>query len=748
MSDSAINRRHILGSAVLSVLLSSFMDRADANISARWRDKRRSPDERAAALVKAMTLDEKIVLLQSHIFLPPAFLSMMPDPSRFQAAPADVNGAIGYVFAIPRLGLDSILECDASSGVGRDMSAAPRDVTAFPATILTASTWSPDLARACGAAIGEEARACGASIMLAGGVNLTRDPRCGRTFEYFGEDPVLAGQMAGASIKGIQSQGVASTVKHFALNAQESGRTIVDEVIDPAALRESDLLAFQIAIEIGEPASVMNAYNKINGVYCSQNPWLLTDVLKRDWHYPGFVMSDWGSVHSTREAVLAGLDQQSGEELDAASFFGAPLKDLALRDRTIVARVDEKIHRILRSYIAVGVFDDPPHPGGDPKLVAHAETAQRTAEEGIVLLKNDGPLLPLSTQAVRKIALIGAHADVGVLSGGGSAQVAPPDSFIADGRGPVYHASSPLRALKAIAPSTDVQFQDGADVAAAAAFARESDIAIVVVQRADSEGRDARDLSLPGNQDALVSAVASANPRTIVIATTGGPILMPWLDQVSAVLMAWYPGIRGAEALANVLFGLVNPSGRLPLTFPRSVDDLPRPQIAGIDLNMPVIPNPQKQPPSFSVQMNEGADVGYRWHERRGNKVLFPFGYGLSYTTFSISDISAENARDLIVTCKAANTGSCAGKLIVQVYGRPPQPGAARRLAGFTKVPLDAGESKLVTIKLEPRSFARFDEAANAWQIDAGEYEFAVGNSSADIQQTQRVILRARRLRA
>ena len=693
----------------------------------------REVEARARTLVSQMTLDEKLALVRSHFFMNPLGPPENPTERTF---PPGALGTAGYVPGIARLGVPAQQQSDASLGVAPGPTPLPERTaaTALPASIALAASWNSDLARAGGEVVGREARAFGINVMLAGGVNLARDSRCGRNFEYLGEDPLLAGVLAGAAIKGIQSEGVVSTVKHFALNAQETGRNLVDEVISEDALRESDLLAFQIAIERGRPGAVMTAYNKVNGAYCSQNSHLIKDVLKGDWAYPGWVMSDWGSVHSTREAALAGLDQQSGTQLDPRQFFDEPLRAEVASDPIVAARLDDMVTRMMRSMVAAGLMDQRETPTID--ISAHRTTAQRQAEEGIVLLTNRNTLLPL-TSDVSSIAIIGPHADVGVLAGGGSSCVIPEGSLrFFDSRSPipgmptVYHPSSPVAAFRGAAPSARVAFSDGADRASAVQLARGADVAIVFADRWDCEGGDAADLSLPNDQDALIAAIAAANARTIVVLQTGGPVLMPWADDVGAILAAWYPGQRGAEALADIVFGAVNPSGRLPLSFPANISQLPRPTLAGYE-SPDTRQGLTRFGPSFTSTHVEGADVGYRWQERNGTRPLFPFGFGLSYTTFALSDLVFRNDAEVSASVCVSNTGARRGKQVVQLYARPP--GAMKRLVAFAKVELEPGESKALSLRVEPRLLAHFDVGARAWRQSAGDFEFFAGFSSADL---------------
>lgn len=680
--------------------------------------------KRATALVAKMTTAEKLALV--HGYFPPRAKPTVP---------IAMLPSAGYIPGIARLGIPALRETDASLGVANQIEQRKGDVaTALPAGLATAASFDPELAYAGGAMIGAEARAKTFNVLLAGGINLTRDPWNGRNFEYLGEDPLLAGVMAGEAIRGVQSNHIVSTIKHFALNSQETGRMVLDARIDLAALRESDLLAFHLAIERGHPGSVMCAYNRVNGDYACENTPLLTGVLKTGWGYHGWVMSDWGAVHSTEKAALAGLDQESGQELDKAVFFGPPLTVAVAAGRIPAARLDDMARRILYGVIDTGLLDHPVPTSPQPiDYAAHARVAQRTAEEGMVLLKNDGGLLPLAG-ATRRIVLIGGHADVGVLSGGGSSQVrsvggAPVEIALTSGAAAsfarvTWHASSPLNALRTALPDAVITYVDGGDLVAAAAAARNADVAIVFATQWQTEAVDTPTLALPDHQDALIDAVAAANRRTLVVLETGGPVLMPWLGRVPAVIEAWYPGQRGGEALTRLLTGAVNPSGHLPITFPKRADDAPRPRpvgLDGIDANGKVAP--------FAVDYIEGADVGYRWYALKHRQPLFPFGYGLSYTTFRYDRLKVDK---LNVSFDVTNTGGRAGADVPQVYVEAAGSAGTRtfRLAGWHRLTLAPSETKRVTVVLEPRTFARF--GGGDWSVAGGDYRVAVGHFAGD----------------
>jgi beta-glucosidase len=687
-----------------------------------WADRGLPPDERARLLELQLTQDERIGLLHSPLAM---------DLGDYKK-PASVMASAGYVAGVPRLGIPALHESDASLGVTNPLDSRPGDsATAMPSGLALAASWNPRLARVGGALIGSEAHAKGFNVLLAGGVNLTRDPRGGRNFEYLGEDPLLSGVMAGEAIAGIQSQHVVSTVKHFALNGYENSRNFHNIVIDEAAMRESDLLAFQLAIERGQPGAVMCAYNKVNGAYACESEALLGKALKQDWGYRGWVMSDWGAVHSVAAASV--LDHQSGEQLDQQVYFDAPLKQAVASGALPQARLSDMVRRMLRSMFAHGVFDHPAAPAAID-YAAHGVVARGAAAEGIVLLRNRERLLPLAP-GLKRIAVIGGNASIGVLSGGGSSQVtphgAPPLIQPLGGAGPMdamfrrafWFGPAPLDAIRERAGQAEVVFNDGRYPSAAAALARDADVVVVFATQWNGEGEDLSDLSLPQGQDALIAAVTAANPRTVVVLETGNPVQMPWLEQCGAILEAWYPGQYGAAALADVLFGHVNPSGHLPMTFPRGVDQLPRPVLPG---------SGQPKGSSYDIALNEGAQVGYRWFARTGAQPLYPFGYGLSYTTFAVSDLKVVGGNTLTISFDLTNTGKRAGADVPQVYLRSAAGRPVSRLVGWDKVQLNPGQRQRVTVVADPRLLAAYDASAPGWRVSAGEYRVAVGQHAAD----------------
>lgn len=711
---------------------------AVADAQRLWMNTELSPDKRATALEKRMTLAEKLRLLHGY-------------PAGLMSDTEAALGSAGYVPGVRRLDIPALQETDASLGVANpDEVREDGRATALPSGLALAATFDPRLAYQSGAMIGREAWRIGFNVLLAGGVNLARDPRGGRNFEYFGEDPLLAGTLAGATVRGIQNQHVIATVKHFALNDQETRRRYADAIIGEAAMRESDLLAFEIAIEQGHPGAVMCAYNLVNGVHACGNRHLLSGILKGDWHYAGFVMSDWGAVHAVTDA-LAGLDQESAARFDRRIWFGKPLRNALKTGAVPQSRIDDMVHRILRSMFAVGLFDHPPQ-RGKIDYAANAAVTRRVADAGIVLLKNAHHILPLAA-ATPRIAVIGGRADLGVISGGGSSQVLPmsPDgqfpSVSIDG-GPDGHALSgtlvldpdaPLNAIREAAPRADVRYDDGRDPASARALARWADVAIVFATQWQKEGADAPNLSLPHDQDALIAAIAAANSRTIVVLETGNPVAMPWLDKIAGLVEAWYSGQRGGSAIADVLFGAVDPSGHLPITFPKSVAQEPRPRIPGRGHAAPR----QRIKVDYRV---EGARVGYRWFADQHLTPLFPFGFGLSYTSFDYADLQVASGRTLTVSFDVTNTGRRTGAAVPQIYLTSQAGRKLKRLIGFKRVALRPGQTRHITLTADPRLLADFDTAARAWRIPAGKYTIMLGRSATAPVATASARLESRTL--
>ncbi len=653
----------------------------------------------------------------------------------------------GYVPGVARLGVPPLLMSDASLGVTNPGYREGDTATALPAGLALASSFNPTLARQSGGMVGREARSRGFNVQLAGGINLARDPRNGRNFEYLSEDPLLSGVLAAESINGIQAEGVISTVKHFSLNCNETNRNWLDAIIDPAAHRESDLLAFEIAIERSSPGSVMTAYNKVNGEYAGGHAGLISGVLKDAWGYRGWVMSDWGATPSW-EFAMAGLDQESGAQIDAmmgsGEAFTAPLKAAYAEERLPKERLSDMVRRILRSIYAVGA--DSWGPATDVDLAEHNEIALESARQGIVLLKNDG-ILPLEARAQARVAVIGGYAHVGVPTGAGSSAVTPPGGYAAEipiggpgfmgaGRALCLFPSSPLGALRKLLPQAEIEFDPGMNPSESAALARRSDVAIVFGIRLEGEGFDNPDLSLPWGQDRVIAAVAAANPNTVVVLETGNPVAMPWGDDVRAIVEAWYPGQAGGQAIAEVLTGVVNPSGRLPVTFPIDLSQTPRPELPGLD-------QPWGTP--TTVHYTEGAEVGYRWFAKTGSEPLYPFGHGLSYTSFAYSALDVRGDDTLTATFVVTNTGHRDGADVAQLYLIEAAGKRRTRLLGFERAELAPGESRQLTITANPRVLARFDAHTGGWHLKGGTYRVSLGKAAGDWLMTGGTTLRERR---
>jgi beta-glucosidase len=711
---------------------------APAKTDQPWMNKALDPDTRADLMIREMTLDEKIQLVHGDGW----GVLRAGD----YVAPRH-NGGAGYVPGIPRLGLPDINLADSAVGV-RMAAYQGRYATLLPSVIGLAASWDPQAARLYGSVIGRELRDQGFNMSIGGGVDLIREPRNGRNFEYASEDPILSGVMVGQLASGVQDNHIMGDIKHYALNDQETGRNSLNAELDIRAMQETDLLAFKIAIAAANPAGVMCSYNRVNGDYSCENEYLLTEVLKQAWGFKGFVLSDWEGTHSTVKAALAGLDM----EQPGTHWFGPQLKQAVLDGKVPQARLDDMVHRIVRSMFAVGVIDDPPvRRVTDP--FRGRDDSQHIAEESLVLLQNKGGILPLEAGKVKSIALIGGHADSGVLSGGGSAQVDAPGGRPGGSEWgkPVYFPSAPMKYVKEHAAGATVTYDPGTDTAQAAKAAAGAQVAIVFVTQWQSEGQDSAKLSLPDNQDALVAAVAAANPNTIVVLENGGPVSMPWSASVKGIVESWYPGIGGGQAIANVLFGSVNPSGKLPVTFAATESDLPHPHVPGLTdktLNngREDIGKAAEQPHDFPVDYNvEGMMVGYRWFQAKEKKPLFPFGFGLSYTRYAYSDLKID-ADATTASVRVKNAGARAGDEIAEVYVTLPSAAGEpfRKLVGWKRVTIAAGATETVSVPLDPLFLSVYSTQDRAWHRLAGEYRFEAGGSSADLPLHQDIKLAAK----
>jgi beta-glucosidase len=700
-----------------------------------WMNKSLPPMERANLALKQMTLDEKIDLLHGNGMPHAGFWKM---PLTYLA-----NGGAGAVVGVPRLGIPPIVMDDDAYGV-RGSGINGRYSTAMPSVLALASSWDPKVACAYGEILGSELRDQGYNMTLGGGVDLTRDPRNGRTFEYAGEDPLLAGTMDGNLMKCEQAQHVIGDIKHYAMNDQETGRNIVNAIISKRGMQESDLLAFHIAIDIAHPGAVMCSYNQVNGEHSCQNTYILRDTLKNAWHFPGFVLSDWGGTHSTVTAIQAGLDQE--QPMD--TYFGAKLKQAVLDGKVSMAEINDSARRVLYAEFADGLVDHPIQKSV-VNVMKGFHVAEKVEEHSIVLLKNQDHILPLDPSRIHSIAIIGGHANIGMISGGGSAQVDPPggNAIAPPGhRGTYWQAhiwfpTSPLKALRHVMPNTQISYNSGDNLASAAAAAKSADLAIVFAHQWESEGMDLPSLSLPGDQNQLIEAVAAANPHTVVVLETGTAITMPWINKVQGIVEAWFAGSSGHKALANVLIGKVNPSAKLAMTFPVSESDLPRPTIPPLPAafsgaGAAAVMGKSHAVPNYSVHYFEGAKVGYKWYQAEHKPVLFPFGFGLSYTTYSYSGLKVRsNGTHPIATFTVTNTGHRAGTEIAQVYASLPDASGEHynRLVGWQRVMLQPGQSKTVSVTVSPQMLSIYDTQHSDWKLLPGAYHLYAGPSSATL---------------
>jgi beta-glucosidase len=682
-----------------------------------------SPDERARATEAQMTDDERFGMIYSLMIV------VFTTGKRDERVPADVPQIAGWVKGVKRLGVPDLLLTDAGLGIGNPAGGRKGDTaTASPSAQLVGATFNPALSREWGRILAREARARGFNVVLGGGMNLARDPRHGRNFEYFSEDPLLSALMASEQVLGTQGEGVMNMLKHVSLNSHETNKWFLDALIDPAAHRESELLGFQIAIERSDPGSLMCAYNKINGAYaCGSDP-VLNGAIKKAIGFKGFIMSDWKAVYGW-DFALKGLDQHSGVQLDQEEWFVAPLRKAYQEGKFPKERLADMVRRTLRSIYATGI-DRWSGPGAAPDMAAHHEAVVETARQGIVLLKNDGAILPLAGK--KRIALIGGQANIGAMGGGGSSQVIPwkghalqialgGEGLLGGLRRMVLNGPAPLTELRKLLPEASIVFDAGEYPAQAAMQARRAEVAVVFANKFETEGFDSPDLTLPYGQDALISAVAAANPNTVVVLQTGNPVSMPWRGKVKAIVQAWYAGQAGGQPIAEVLAGNVNPSGRLPVTFVASVAQTPHPKLAGYG-------TPPDTP--ITVKYHEGAEVGYRWLARTGQKPNYAFGHGLTYARFSYSDLKVSGGDTVTATFTVRNTGKREGADVPQLYLTGVGESKRMRLLGFERVALKPGESKKVTLTADPRLLARFDSKAQQWRIASGAHRIALGKSA------------------
>ena len=748
-------------------------------------------DQRAKVILSQMTLDQKIQLVHGHGM--PNLLNgyaQLRESGMYLPPEGALPDAVSYIPGIPALGIPDNNIVDSGSGP----NVPGQNVTSLPAPISVAASWDPEIAKRAGERTGLETRTLGFATALGGaGINLARDPRNGRTFEYAGEDPVLAGEMAAQRIIGTQSQQVMMSLKHYAMNGSETDRFVNNSVVDEQTMRETELLGFEIAVAKGNPAYIMCAYNRVNDVYACENDYLL-QTLKNDMGFQGMVQTDWGAHHSTVASALAGVDEEQPgiERADSnipsnlRTFFGGgwfakKLSDAIAAGDVPLSRLDDMVFRKLRSMIATGVMDNPPPARKAIDQTSGNSDAYQIAAAGMVLLKNEQAALPLTKASLagKKIAVIGMNADKGVLSGGGSGGSQPyyenqvqdcandPTSIYANC--PVFLGAAPLTAIQKEFPNSQISYLSGEDLAAAEAAAATADVTIVFAGTWGNEGADNDNLSLPSpttdktniftyDQDALIAGVAVKAKKTVVVLEAGSAVKMPWLSQVDAVLDAWYPGEQGAYAIADILSGDINPSGKLPLTFPQDESDLAMPNLPfNVGKNMSpfglmiLAMEPMLQP-AIDAKLGPGAywnmisvkytekllSNGYKWMDANNIQPLFHFGHGLSYTSFNYSDISSVPAVDgsVNISFTITNTGKRSGAEIAQVYASLPAdvPGHVqppKKLVGWKKVDLAAGASNSVTVNVPKKYISTWDAVSTkSWVFTPGRYDFHVSDSA------------------
>ena len=694
-----------------------------------WCDTSLSPAKRADLLLDALTPAERIGLLAGD-------------------NPAGVTGAAGThtgaALGVARLDLPPLYLTDGPVGVRQGSS------TALPSSIALAASFNRRLARRDGALVGNEAKLKGNDVVYAPTVNLLRTPLWGRAFESLGEDPFLTARMGVEWIRGAQAQGVIANVKHFAVNNQEGveradgtvagSRYKVDARVDERTLFEMYLSQFEAAVKEGHAGSVMCSYNRLNGPHACENRWLLTDVLRKRWGFRGFVVADYGASKHVGSGLRAGLDFEPFPYIDydgGEVYTPAAVQAALDARRTTQAAVDRAVRNLLRTLFAYRFFDRAAYVDDESRIdrTAHAQEARRLAEAGTVLLQNVGRALPLDAKRLKSLAVIGADADT-YKNGGGSSNVQP-YSLVTPRQGIVTRAG----------PGVEVRYDPGDDPARAAELARTADAAVVVVADTAGEGTDKPCLALdcgaaPGLQrDELIERVAAANDRTIVVLETAGPVLTPWRHQVEAIVEAWYPGSGGGAAIARVLFGDVEPSGRLPASFPARVRDLPT---SGSRRRYPGV--------AGKVHYAEGVLVGYRWFEQRNLRMAFPFGHGLSYGRFIFEDLGVRRAGGgARVSLTVRNHGRRAAVAVPQLYlGLPDGPGHVqppRQLKGFESVALRPGRSKRVTFRLGARAFSYWDSRRDRWRVAPGCYRVEIGSSAQAIVDRESLALRGGRCR-
>ncbi|MCT4136117.1 glycoside hydrolase family 3 C-terminal domain-containing protein [Elizabethkingia anophelis] len=725
-----------------------------------YLDASKPVEQRIEDALSRMTLEEKVAMLHAQ--------------SKFSSP------------GVPRLGIPEFWTTDGPHGVRPevlwdewDQAGWSNDsIVAYPALTALSATWNKKMSWNYGKALGEEARYRKKDILLGPGVNIYRTPLNGRNFEYMGEDPYLTSKMVVPYIKGVQSNGVATSVKHFALNNQEEFRHTSNVIVDDRTLYEIYLPPFKAAVQEGDSWTIMGAYDKYKNQYASQNEYLLNKILKGEWGYKGVVVSDWGAVNNTEQAIHNGLDMEFGSWTNGLSagtrnaydnyYLAKPYLDLIKSEKVGTTELDDKVRRILR--LAYNTTMNPNKPLGNIASEDHMAVAKEIGEEGIVLLQNNNNVLPINTDKVRKIAVIGENAIKMMTVGGGSSSLK------------VKYETLPLEGIKSrFGKKADVQFARGyvGDVGGeyngvksgqnlkddrpasellneAVALAKKSDVVIFVgglnkSDYQDSEGHDRKGLGLPYNQDQLISALAKANKNLAVVLVSGNAVAMPWVKEVPAIVQGWYLGSEAGNALAAVLAGDANPSGKLPFTFPVKLEDNAAHQMGEYPGNKEELAagkgKDQKNP--INITYNEGIFVGYRWHDTKNIKPLFSFGHGLSYTTFEYGKVHADKTQmvqdgKITFTVSIKNTGKREGAEVAQLYisdlkSSVPRP--VKELKGFEKINLKPGDQKEVSFTIDKSALSFFDAATHQWLAEPGEFEALVGASSSDIKTKMKFTL-------
>ena len=696
-------------------------------------------EARVEDALSRMTLEEKVKVIHAQ--------------SKFSSA------------GVPRLGIPELWTTDGPHGIRPEVLWDEWDQAgwtndsciAFPALTCLAATWNEDMSALYGKSIGEEARFREKDILLGPGVNIYRTPLNGRNFEYMGEDPYLASKMVVPYVQEVQKNGVAVCVKHYALNNQESKRHEYDAVVDDRTLYEIYLPAFKAAVQEGGAWSIMGAYNFYKGQHACHNEYLLNDILKGEWGFDGVVVSDWGGTHETDQAITNGLDLEFGTWTDGltmgatngydAYYLADPYLE-KLRNGTASEDVlNDKVRRVLRLMFRTAMNND--KPAGSMCSPEHYDAARKIAGEGIVLLKNDNDVLPIDLSSAGKIAVIGENAIKMMTVGGGSSSLkaqhecTPLEGLIAAAgdrivyeRGYVGDVSGSYNGVVTGQDLSESRSEEQL-IADAVALAKTADAVIFVgglnkASHQDCEDSDRYHLELPYAQDKVIEALAEANPNLAVVIISGNAVAMPWIDNVNAVVEGWYIGSQMGHALADVLFGKVNPSGKLPFTFPAKLEDNGAHALNAYD------------PADLSVEYKEGIYVGYRWAEKQNIKPLFAFGHGLSYTDFTYGDAECAKASvkagsNVTVSVDVTNSGKVAGKEVVQLYIGDDESSVDRpvkELKGFRKISLEPGETKTVTFTIEPDMLKYFDAAKHEWVLENGKFTAYVGSASDDIRTT------------